>query len=1281
MQGKPSARIFSNPEFRKKVATSYNENPDGSITATETTTTIKKTTKIDYDAIDKTEAIVVQTEVGDMRYINALRKKDEVVVFMDSKGHYPVETIQLESFERILKLLGKELKDGFDLVVYCIYSMEEIWEFKQSVRKYRTGKCGSSGKVVDYKKEYMVNIETTRKMERIWMCFDNLGIIEEEVERVKEVKRLKEENEKRRIEEEKRKMEEEEKLRKIKEEEERLRREKEEEERIRREEEERERLRREEEERKKKEEERLRQLEEEKQKKLEEEKERLRQLEEEERIKQEREMKERLRKEEEERQRKLEEEKIRKIKEEEERLRKLEEERFKQEEEEKEKERQRKLEEERERERLRKEEEERLRKIEEEKERLRKEEEEREKQRKEEEERQKKIEEEKERLRQIEEEERLKKEEEERIKREIQERLKKEMEARLRQAEEARLRKEEEDKLKQENEEQLRKQQEEDERKQKEQELQRQKQLELEQAYQLQASQLPKQNNKTQPLKFSEIPSKPSQPSSKNVPRSSSLPAKKPLKTKKRLPNCKNKSPNGEEEEIIDEDEFMLKKRIKPKEKFANSVEKQKPQLQPSNNQNKHLKPLTKSKPKLPNKTIKLKTYNDNETSFDYVPKTSQTSLKKKISSGRANSMENIKPSNKDIYIKKVPFKKNKYIPPSSLKQFITGPTYSGHSFTQYTGKKPIKTITTTPIKSTLNGNTNNTNHNDSNLNNQYRDNPSCFICKGLPIKPHECSNCYRQYCSLCTYELKNPNRCDGCGGKLNYIAKPSATPSIQAYEANISKYQNKTDVSNNVGRKIRTSSADPSTHSKYLNISAKDFFENNRDRFLNDSWKQTLAMNSNKDIKPNESTPSLRRLDYLNKSQQLPEERSYCSINTQPKKAPIQLLNERTKQKARNTFKTIRSRSIGSLGTFSPYLNKYTKGTFIHKTFIIDQNDPIWSICYIPKYTNGEDAIITGHLSGIIYIWDINVNMKIKMFCEHTSKIYDIKLLPSESSPKIHFLSISEDRSIKLWDTSSQRSLLTIIQLFPIYCIDTIYNQVLISGDKNKNIYIHHIHLNGYNTMKTYTYRKYIESHDGFIWRILLLQKLKHNTRNINSNTNYTSNNNSNCYYLVTASDKCLMLFQMIGNDNKKIEYVLTYRNAHNGLIHDLIELTNKRFASCGADGVIKIWDVFKETCLRNIIGLFDVGVFSMIYLNDIDIRCYERGEDVFMCGSYNTVKVFGVDEVAVNTKENIYRIIDKKEGVYRMKVLTHNNMYRFVSINYGGSGCVYLWGFVDAQ
>ena len=1240
MQGKPSARIFSNPEFRKKVATSYNENPDGSITATETTTTVKKTTKIDYDAIDKTEAIVVQTEVGDLRYINALKKKDEVVVFMDSKGHYPVETIQLESFERILKLLGKELKDGFDLVVYCIYSMEEIWEFKQSVRKYRTGKGGSSGKVVDYKKEYMVNIETTRKMERIWMCFDNLGIIEEEVERVKEMKKLKEENEKRRIEEEKRKIEEEEKLRKIKEEEERLRKEKEEEEeerlrkieeeeRLRKIEEERqrkleeeERLRKEEEERLRKiEEERLRQLEEEKQKQLEEEKERLRQLEEE-RIKQEEEMKERLRNEEEERLKKIEEERIRKIKEEE-RLRKLEEE----------KERQRKMDEERERERLRKEEEERLRKI----------------------------------------------EEEERLKREIQERLKKEMEARLRQAEEDRLRKEEEDKLKRENEEKIRKQKEEDERKQKEQELQRQKQLELEQAYQLQASQLPKQDNKTQPLKSSEITSKQSQLPSKNIPRSSSLPVKKPLKTKKRLPNCKNKSPNGEEEEIIDEEEFMLKKRIKPKEISANSVEKQKPQLQLSNNQNKHSKPLTKSKPKLPNKTIKLKSYNDNETSFDFVPKSSQTSLKKKTSSGRANSMENIKPYNKNICIKKVPFKKNKYIPPSSLKQFITGPTYSGPSFTQYTGKKPSKTITTSPIKSTLNRNTNNTNINDNNLNNQHRDNPSCFICKGLPIKPHECSNCYRQYCSLCTYELKNPNRCDGCGGKLNHIAKPSATPSIQAYEVGVSKYQNNTGISNNIRRKIRTSSADPSTHSKYLNISAKDFFENNRDRFLNDSWKQTLAMNNNKDTKPNESTPSLRRLDYLNKSQQLSEEHSYCSINTQPKKAPIQLLNERTKQKARNTFKTIRSRSIGSLGS-SSYLNKYTKGTFIHKTLIIDQNDPIWSICYIPKYTNGEDAIITGHLSGIIYIWDINVNMKIKMFCEHTSKIYDIKLLPSESSSKIYFLSISEDRAIKVWDTSTQRSLLTIIQLFPIYCIDTIYNQVLISGDKSKNIYIHHIHLNGYNTMKTYTYRKYIESHNGYIWRILLLQKLKQNTRNINSNTNYTYNND-NCYYFITASDKCLMLFQMTGSDNKKIEYVLTYRNVHNGLIHDLVELTNMRFASCGADGIIKIWDVFKETCLHNIIGLFDVGVFSMIYLNDVDIRCCERGEDVFMCGSYNKVKVFGVDEVAVNTKENIYRVIDKKEGVYRMKVLTHNNMYRFVSINYGGSGCVYLWGFVDAQ
>ena len=312
MQGKPSARIFAEPKFRKKVDTSYSENPDGSITATETTTTLKKTTKIDYDAIDKTEAVVVQTEVGDMRYINALKKKDEVAVFMDSKGHYPVETIQLDSFERILKLLGKGLKDGFDLVVYCIYSMEEIWEFKQSVRKYRTGKGGACGKVVDYIKEYMVNIETTRKMERIWMCFDNLGIIEEEVERVKELKRLKEENEKRRIEEEKRKMEEEEQLRKIKEEEEeRLKKEKEEEERLRKEEEE---------------------------------KERLKQLEEE----------ERLRKEEEERQRKLEEEERLKQEEEEkekERLKKLEEE----------KERQRKLDEEREKEILRKEDEEKER--------------------------------------------------------------------------------------------------------------------------------------------------------------------------------------------------------------------------------------------------------------------------------------------------------------------------------------------------------------------------------------------------------------------------------------------------------------------------------------------------------------------------------------------------------------------------------------------------------------------------------------------------------------------------------------------------------------------------------------------------------------------------------------------------------------------------------------------------------------------------------------------------------------------------------------------------------
>ena len=835
------------------------------------------------------------------------------------------------------------------------------------------------------------------------------------------------------------------------------------------------------------------------------------------------------------------------------------------------------------------------------------------------------------------------------------------MEEQLRREEEDHLKKEEEDRLKRENDEKIRKQKEEDEIKQREQELRREKELEPEQTYQLQPSEHPKPENETLPLKSSE------KPSSSNIPRSSSLPSNNSLKTKKRLNDRKTK-PANLEEEIIDEDEFVLKKRIKPNQRSrtsANSVEHQKHQFkQPNKSKQSEVrpKPLTKPKPKLPNKSIKL---NDDEALHVYAPKSSQTSLRKRTD--RANSMENIKPSNNSTHIKKAPLKKNRYIPPSSLKQFITGPTYSGPSFTQYTGKVPIKQtkqITASPIQSTVSGN--------SNKDNVYRKNPYCFICKGLPIKPHECSKCYRQYCSLCTYELKNPNRCDGCGGKVNYLAKQSETPSVQTYEANASRYQNNGGVSSNEKKKERTNSAVPSTRSKYLNMSAKDFFENNRDRFLNDSMKQQTAMNSTTtNIKVNESVPSLRRLDnFLNKTQQLPEQHSCYSINTHSKKAPIQLLNERTKQNARNTFKTIRSRSIGCLGSSSSYLSKYTKGAFINKTITVDQNDPIWSICYIPIYTYREDAVITGHLSGIIYIWDINVNTKLKTFCEHTSKIYDIKLLPSDSSSsKVHFLSISEDRSIKLWDTSSQHSLLTITQLFPIYCIDTVYNQVLISGDKSKSIYVHHIHLNGYNSLKTYTYRKYIEGHNGYIWRILLLQKLN---QSIRSDTNY---------HFVTASDKCLMLFQLIGSDNKKIEHVLTYRNAHNGLIHDMVELTKKRFASCGADGVIKIWDVFSETCLRSTTGLFDVGVFSMVYLNDIDVRCCERGEDVFMCGSYNKVKVIGLEEGVANKKENVYRLIDKREGVYRIKVLTHNATYGFVSVNYGGSGCLYLWGFADGN
>ena len=127
-------------------------------------------------------------EIVEMKYINILKEKDEMLVFIDENSYHPIEIIQLDSFERILQLLGKNLNEGIDLVMFRFHSIDEIKEFKQR-------KKNSVGKENDYEfkyqKELNLNLVKCNRLKIAEVCFDNLWIVENELNKIKEREKVK----------------------------------------------------------------------------------------------------------------------------------------------------------------------------------------------------------------------------------------------------------------------------------------------------------------------------------------------------------------------------------------------------------------------------------------------------------------------------------------------------------------------------------------------------------------------------------------------------------------------------------------------------------------------------------------------------------------------------------------------------------------------------------------------------------------------------------------------------------------------------------------------------------------------------------------------------------------------------------------------------------------------------------------------------------------------------------------------------------------------------------
>ena len=479
---------------------------------------------------------------------------------------------------------------------------------------------------------------------------------------------------------------------------------------------------------------------------------------------------------------------------------------------------------------------------------------------------------------------------------------------------------------------------------------------------------------------------------------------------------------------------------------------------------------------------------------------------------------------------------------------------------------------------------------------------PHCVICKGLPVRPQECQRCHKQYCYLCTYELSKANHCCECDGPLS-ITKEVNSQS-QTFESNITKI---------------TPKEKQDTDSKYNFLTAKDFYEINKDRYVNDSWKKEME-----------------------------EEKSPNNSDKKEKKIVKQTITKIVKKELDSTE--------GVNPKTQYHIKEYLHGLNVEKRLIIDQNEAIWSICYVPPMNNSKDGILSGHAKGNIYLWDIDKSFKQKSFFEHTSKVYDIKLIKLPSSYKFYFASTSEDRTTKVWDIALQNSILSISNISPNFCLDILGWNVLLVGDKNKNICLYHINIDKSEAKKTYSLSKPTE-HSSIVWRLLIMKKSASNK------------------YVVSGSDKTLFLHEL-SEDKKQLEFVKEFPKAHDGLIHDIVELNDNRFATCSVDHLIKIWDINKDTCLKQIEDLYDNTIFSLIYLNDFEEKCALTGDDVIVCGGFDKImKIIG-QQKDLSITAHTYGEYERDESLYKMRVLTHNQTYKFAAINYGCSGNLYFWG-----
>ena len=318
-------------------------------------------------------------------------------------------------------------------------------------------------------------------------------------------------------------------------------------------------------------------------------------------------------------------------------------------------------------------------------------------------------------------------------------------------------------------------------------------------------------------------------------------------------------------------------------------------------------------------------------------------------------------------------------------------------------------------------------------------------------------------------------------------------------------------------------------------------------------------------------------------------------------------------------------------------------------------KKDYITALCYCPTLNNGKPAIVTGHQSGNIYAWDIDKDLKIKTYSEHTNKIWDLRKIFFTSKLRQIFTSISEDNYLKIWDSSSSsKSAISIKYKEPLTAIDIHPSNYIIFASKERTLYCQQVDFGRKGELIKGDKFKENTTHSSLILRICILdQGSIHNT------------------YVVTGSENTLQLHK-VDFSRRKFFIHKEFPNAHCGVIRDILDITNMQFLTCGDDHLIKVWDITMDKEIRTIDTVSDNTIYSL--MNVFVADAFVFGSEDKKMKIVSKWKILSQEEGEYQPK--VHYEYDRKEAACKMVYLKDNDLYSLAAIDNGCSTNVYMWG-----